>query len=85
MNNNYITKHDLNPMPICNCHVHIMRPHPVAESITLYQNMRSYLNVERILILGLEADSLLLDNTSNIQALYMKEKMDNTYAFASFV
>ena len=85
MNSNYITKHHFHPMPICNCHVHIMRPHPVDESVTLYQNMRSYLNVERILILGLEADSLLLDNTSNIQALYMKEKMDYTYAFASFV
>lgn len=66
------------------CHYHIDRQYSIEKSAELLKKQKEYLGVEKIVLLSLTADSMIVDPSANIKALYLKEaEKDNFYAFAA--
>ncbi len=74
-------------MKINDGHWHIAFHRPIEETLLLVKKEVEYLNLDKIAVLSYEyAGDLGIDNTSNLKALYLKDKMgENVFAFAAIV
>lgn len=80
----YVKEHKLSREKVNDAHFHITRMYDVDVSISNLEKMRSFFNLNKILIHALNDTNHETDYSNNACALYYKANMDNVYAFANF-
>ena len=76
----YAEKNGFSNVKINDGHWHISRHRPVEESFSLMNKAADYLGIDKVALLSYEyADDVGIDNSSNLKALYFKDRGEGRY------